>query len=357
MLSVFGASRKVAASKQIPKQHTVVMTSCSGPEADVQANWQRVMSICSSGVEGQQAVERIIVDNRSSGLLQLAKMLAVVAIPVIALLAVCSLQLSSAIDGFNVAYAATGAFQEFLRLDKLVTGVQLERGMSAAWVSSRGRNVDVRRALMSLWAHNDDALQSLTRWPTSGLHVADKTFHFARQLSHHINGLRGVVVSAEIAFTDEIKEYTAITNALMSWSLTVIVTSSMSTIWSMIVSNAALLLASDVIGIQRALGSVFFTCFDEFNKNETEWFFENDGAADALLSFASGINDDVSLMYSQRYVDSDLHKNVSSLKKVVGGLDLTFNCTSFDTIQRFDNVQFWKVRYYFVAERTSRSVT
>ena len=46
-------------------------------------------------------------------------------------------------------------------------------------------------------------------------------------------------------------------------------------------------------GIQRALGLVFFTCIDEFTVNETEWFFENEGAATALLSFASSLSDDV----------------------------------------------------------------
>jgi len=52
-----------------------------------------------------------------SGFLQLAKMLSVVAIPVIALVVVCSLQLSSAIQGYNSADVTTGAFNEFLRLE------------------------------------------------------------------------------------------------------------------------------------------------------------------------------------------------------------------------------------------------
>ena len=56
-------------------------------------------------------------------------------------------------------------------------------------------------------------------------------------------------------------------------------------------------------GIQRALGSVFFTCIDEFTVNETEWFFENEGAANALLSFASSLNDDdVTVLYTDKYV-------------------------------------------------------
>lgn len=90
---------------------------------------------------------------------------------------------------------------------------------------------------------------------------------------------------------------------------------------------------------------MFFTCIDEFTEKETEWFFENEGAAKALLSFASSLNDDVSLMYTQRYINSDLQNNVTSLKKIVGGMDTTFNCTGLDIVQRFDNVEFWKVCY------------
>lgn len=77
-------------------------------------------------------------------------------------------------------------------------------------------------------------------------------------------------------------------------------------------------------GIQRALGLVFFTCIDEFTANETQWFFENEGAANALLSFAkwalgakcatrvtllsfaSSLNEDVTVLYTDQYVDSQL---------------------------------------------------
>jgi len=158
------------------------------------------------------------------------------------------------VHGYNAADAAATAFREYLSLDKLVTGIQLERGLSAAWLSSRGTNVEAKNRLTSLWAQNDDALQSLTRWPTGdGLHVADKALQSAKELSVHVNTLRAAVISNDMTFKQEIKEYTAVTSALMSWSLSVVVLSSTSTIWPMIVSNAALLLASDVIGIQRAL--------------------------------------------------------------------------------------------------------
>jgi len=69
----------------------------------------------------------------------------------------------------------------------------------------------------------------------------------------YINRLRGVVIGSDVGFEKAINDYTAIIGALIGWSMTVIVMSNMSTIWSTIVSNSALLLASDVIGIQRAL--------------------------------------------------------------------------------------------------------
>jgi len=54
----------------------------------------------------------------------------------------------------------------------------------------------------------------------------------------------------------------------------------------------------------------------EFTVNETEWFFENDGAANALLSFASSINDDVNLLYAHNYDNSELQNNITSLKNI-----------------------------------------
>lgn len=127
-------------------------------------------------------------------------------------------------------------------------------------------------------------------------------------------------------------------------------------------------------GIQRALGAVFFTCIDEFTVNEIQWFFETEGAANALLSFASSLDDDVNYLYTQRYSNSELENNVTgcrvgllrlkatcvewddkrllsiennvtSLKKMVGAIDTAFNCSELNVTQRFDNFQYWKVRY------------
>lgn len=77
--------------------------------------------------------------------------------------------------------------------------------------------------------------------------------------------------------------------------------------------------------------------------NETGWFFEHEGAANALLSLASSLSDHVNLLYTQRYVGSDLQNNVTALKKIVGGMDITSNCSVLDISQRFDIVEFWKV--------------
>jgi len=81
------------------------------------------MSSSSHSLEAQDQQQHIIADDSTSRILQLAKMFAVVAIPVVALVIICSLQLSSAVHGYNAADAATAAFQEYLTLDKLVTGV------------------------------------------------------------------------------------------------------------------------------------------------------------------------------------------------------------------------------------------
>lgn len=133
-------SSKIAPAELAKHENHNVAASSDKQHAGKQTNWRRLMSSSSSSVESQQHEERMAANTSKSRVLQLAKMLSVVAIPVIALIIVCSFQLSSAIQGYNAADAAIAAFQEFLRLDKLVTGVQLERGMSAAWVSSRGTN-------------------------------------------------------------------------------------------------------------------------------------------------------------------------------------------------------------------------
>ena len=71
---------------------------------------------------------------------------------------------------------------------------------------------------------------------------------------------------------------------------------------------------------------------------------ENEGAANALLSFAMSLNEGVTVLYRQQFVDSPLQKNVSELKSIVGGREASaFNCSNLGINERFDTAKFWKV--------------
>lgn len=97
-------------------------------------------------------------------------MLSVVALPIFALIVICCLQLTAAIQAHQAAEQAISAFGEFLRIDNLVIGVQQERGMSAAWLSSRGSNADAERQLQGLWAQNNEPVTA-SRPAPAGRHV------------------------------------------------------------------------------------------------------------------------------------------------------------------------------------------
>ena len=76
--------------------------------------------------------------------------------------------------------------------------------------------------------------------------------------------------------THSVKEnlnfYTSINNAMMDEAASYIVLPEKGDIWSLVVGAGSLLRAADAIGIQRALGSTFFTTCG-FSQEDFVWYF------------------------------------------------------------------------------------
>jgi hypothetical protein len=61
---------------------------------------------------------------------------------------------------------------DFFRWDDAVNAIQLERGTSAAWLTSGGTNQRALGRLPSLWQDTDSLLSALNLWPSEGLAVS-----------------------------------------------------------------------------------------------------------------------------------------------------------------------------------------
>lgn len=87
-----------------------------------------------------------------------------------------------------------------------------------------------------------------------------------------------------MAFEQEARWYTDVNLALMSWSQSAVqVPASSGSLWQMVVALGAELRASDDLGLQRALGSGFFTYCSFPTDDSFDWFWQEVGRGNAML--------------------------------------------------------------------------
>jgi hypothetical protein len=132
----------------------------------------RLYSITSSSVVEQEeakALSELVAQQRSGRLWQTIKMIAVVAIPVLALICLAAINLSKSIPLRNQSVTAQRAIENIQKIDILVTRLQVERGRSASYISSDGKNKELLKDLQNtLYAATDAALGSI-RFSSEGL--------------------------------------------------------------------------------------------------------------------------------------------------------------------------------------------
>jgi len=347
-----------------------VQDSTSGSRRQSTNTVTSLFSSNEEDVASRRAAQEIIEDalreqtgDWRSRTCRFAKLMLVVAVPVVALIAISIFQLGSAIADLHGISSATDNAQEFLQLDALVNGLMLERGTSAALITSGGTNAVARDRLTTLWATNDNAIRALTSWPSGGLtltmtyssYIGQSPITSALDLLGRLGISRRGVVNGSMTFDAEIAFYSVIVQALIDWSLTIIIQIDVGHLWPMIVSTALLLQAANSYGLQRAIGSVILGCGGVVADNVsaavtapasssdvTVRFVSNGGAADSLRHAAFILRPDVGRRYDEQFIGSSLQINLTTMIQSITSNSV--NCHSItDVMQRNGRVIFWQV--------------
>lgn len=152
------------AARQSP-ENTSGATSFSDVLSDLMNNKTTTGSRNNDHVPFRRGVSR-----GRAHVLRLLKLVGVVSVPVLSLVVVCAVQFVRAVADDRSVQRGVVTINEFSLLDRLIGGLQLERGVSAAYLTSAGTNVKALERLRSVvWPQNDDVVRALTDWPTGGL--------------------------------------------------------------------------------------------------------------------------------------------------------------------------------------------
>ncbi|XP_072014207.1 uncharacterized protein [Amphiura filiformis] len=202
----------------------------------------------------------------------------------------------------------------------LVVSIQIERGLSATYLSSHRSNARVLENIQQARIRTDNAIDLLVIWPNSGLEVVDvgrfETIDdFKIALEYH----REQVVSSvgKTTVQRNIEFYTAINNALMVSSIEDILGRDQQHLWSKIVAKNNLLHSSDLLGIKRALGGVHYgSC--KLSADNLDWFRKVSSQGEILLEEAFNYYQPLKKQWEERLLtDEGAIKTVEIMMKEI----------------------------------------
>ncbi|XP_022106622.1 uncharacterized protein LOC110987825 [Acanthaster planci] len=229
-------------------------------------------SVSTLGVEKLQMkmVLEKATDSHSSGK-DMAKMLGVIVIPLVALTVMSCLALATTVTQLHYSEVTVVAIDAGDRMTDLILTMQVERGLTATRVSGNLTGERLTRELFEKRSLTDQAVDKLETLPM--LNVSGEIFSTKKGLLSALNAYRETVdvMNDVITVANVIRFYTAINSQLLNDSLTQSANLKEGTLWPRIVAKDGLLQVSDLFGIQRALGGSFFAGCSLSPKN-LDWF-------------------------------------------------------------------------------------
>ncbi len=183
------------------------------------------------------------------------KVSTIVLIPVLALIAITANTLIKATNTSRIAGDAEVAIQNAILVSELVGTLQIERGLTAMYLSSNKTNLIAYEKLNDARLKTDTHINMLNEWAYLTLPTANTTLTSRDQLTEYIRNYRSLVKEDPVSLLDNINFYTELDLKFLDVSAESIHVDSQD---RYLVAFYSLLRAGDAAGIQRALGSSYW---------------------------------------------------------------------------------------------------
>ncbi|KAK3104351.1 hypothetical protein FSP39_000103 [Pinctada imbricata] len=221
-----------------------------------------------------------------------------------------------------------------LETGTVVHYLQIERGTTALFIGSNG-SATVYNNLLAKYELTDDAIDSLTKWPTT---TYPAHFQTRAIFKNHILEFRNNLVPwrMHVSVAEDIKFYTDDNAVIISWVADSAKKSEGGTTWQTLIAYHMLILSKEQAGIERALGGVFFAQ-GSFSLDELLWYNEKKTLGETYLERAEQYSSTIESMLSERYTSTSLHGQLQIMKSFIMQNDSSMSSVSAG-IQWFDNM-------------------
>ncbi|XP_071944799.1 uncharacterized protein [Antedon mediterranea] len=205
--------------------------------------------------------------------LQMAKMLLLTLVPIVSLAVLAGLDLHSIFYTNKIDTEIRNVIGFSRDIGVLLSQLQKERDMSALYVSRIGP--DDKNYLTETYPHTDLALEYLNNWPIKTSVLKELPFfRKKRDLKLHLAYHRQHLHRSNTTVYAEIEFYTELLQIFIDWLYESIGNSKGHGMWQILVAYQLLIVSNVDTGIERTLGSIFYTLggFDEHK--DFAWFID-----------------------------------------------------------------------------------
>ncbi|XP_070576329.1 uncharacterized protein [Ptychodera flava] len=293
------------------KVHAMNTLGCSRDDNLITSRTTMTSSLSSRSPE-KQRFYHLLRNSESSRVLQMMKMMLIMAVPIAALIVQSSISVADTVSMKAVALE----LKEIVHMDNIigeaVSNLQKERGLSAMYLSSNESADFVLVQLKKLYRETDNTVTAISPWPAEGfpLHgsevLPDVALQTNKQLAGILQNHREAVQSnhTRVSVEYNIKYYTDINKALMEKSSSKLVQVQDGRLWPLLVAKASLLKTSDFFGIVRALGASYYAgC--SLSTDKQVWLVEVESRGELMLEeafrFDSFLVENYNALFAEQY--------------------------------------------------------
>ncbi len=207
------------------------------------------------------------------------KVSSIIMVPVLALIAITANTLSHASRTSRTAKDADTAIKHAFLVSKLVGKLQIERGLTAMYLSSNKTNTLAHAKLTANRLLTDEHITMLKGWYDLRLSRTNTTLKSSDELREYIKNHRKQVAEHPMSLEKNILFYTELNIEFLDVSAKSIHVESQD---RYLVAFDSLLRAGDAAGIQRALGSSYWAPCG-FSPSNFRWFQDLNAQATTFL--------------------------------------------------------------------------
>ena len=140
---------------------------------------------------------------------------------------------------------------------QLVHRLQVERDMSVLYLSELGP--ETRTFLLAEYINTDRTIDRLSYWP-GDLDISNGAMFLSKSnFRNYLAGHRQILSRDRFSIQDEIDFYSRIIDTTIYWLYNTITESKFSLVWKILVSYQKLASAKENVGVERALGTLFYS--------------------------------------------------------------------------------------------------